>query len=469
MILRKSILSLFIIMLALYVPVSGVRSEIQPEITGIDVRDVDGKTEIAIESSSPLSYTIYKPDDPYSVTVELQGVSLGSFQDRMVFDRAGVLEITPSRIEEIPGTVKLIIALTDPVDLEPVQTGNTLVLSFVTPETDEKGVEGALAGMTGGSADTIEAIDLAWEGDKLLVTISGNGQMTGKILQADNNKLIIDIPHITSSVEAPGVYVPPVGGIRIGQYPDKARIVFDLEEDAVYDVSSMGEIVVVSFNVPGGAPASGEMEEPRMAAADEARLTEEMVSGDEPPETTINPCGDKDFVGKEINLDIQDADLVHVFRLIADISEVCNIVVSPKIKGNITIRLDDVPWNRALDVILRSYGLDKRVDENIIRVAPSSVLAQEEDQLARAKETKERAGDLKTMFFPINYGDVKDIRDAIDEAKVLSQRGFVGVDERTSAIIIRDVEDKEAEYAALIRELDKPPLRWTRVLLQGIL
>lgn len=162
-----------------------------------------------------------------------------------------------------------------------------------------------------------------------------------------------------------------------------------------------------------------------------------------------------DYVGERINIDFQDADLIHVFRLIADISGY-NIVVSPDVKGKFSMKLIDVPWDQALDVILRNYGLSKTIQGNIIRVAPTSVIAKEEEEIAQAKDSQEKAGDLVTKVYPINYASVDDIKKAIETAKILTKRGFVSADARTSSVIIKDVDKMHGEFQTLIKSLDVP-------------
>jgi type IV pilus assembly protein PilQ len=167
------------------------------------------------------------------------------------------------------------------------------------------------------------------------------------------------------------------------------------------------------------------------------------------------PAAQPKYTGEKISIDFQDVELTHVFRLIADISGY-NIVVSPDVKGKFSMKLTDVPWDQALEVILRNYGLSKIIDGNIIRIAPTSVLAKEEDDIAKAKESREKSGDLITRVYPINYADVQKIKKAIDDAKILTNRGFISFDERTSSVIIKDVERKHEEYANLIYALDVP-------------
>jgi len=450
MIFRKSLLFFLTIFLTVCLPLSGVWSEVIPEITGIDVREVDGRTEIAIDSTSQLDYTIYK-SDPYLINVELQGVSLGDFKEKIVFNRAGVLEIVPSTGDGMNESVKLMIVLAVPVNPEPVQDGNSLVIAFVNPEAEyTEEVEDIAAVMdVAGVADTINSIDVGRSGDRLLVTINGNGPMTSSVLQTDNNKLVLDIPDIVSSVEAPMVFEPPVKGIRIGQYADKARIVFDIDESAEYDVSSSGNQVIIAFNLSGELPISTAMQE---TLSDTKEKTADEIS----LENEYSPCEDEELIRRKIDLDYQDAELNQALAFIADMSEGCNIVVSQKVNEKITIKLKGVPWGRALEAILRTYGLDKRVDGNVMRIASTSDLAKEESALAKAKESEEKAGNLKTEFYPINYAKVKDVEKSIKGAKILTKRGSISIDERTSTLIIKDVEDNHRKYAMLIARLDRP-------------
>jgi type IV pilus assembly protein PilQ len=167
------------------------------------------------------------------------------------------------------------------------------------------------------------------------------------------------------------------------------------------------------------------------------------------------PFEGKEYVGEKINIDFQDAELLHVFRLIADISGY-NFVVSPDVKGKFSMKLLDVPWDQALDVILRNYGLSKTMEGNIIRIAPTSVIAKEEEEIALAKESQEKSGDLITKVYAVNYASVEDIKKSIETAKILTKRGFISADPRTSSVIIKDVEKMHAEYEHLIKSLDVP-------------
>jgi type IV pilus assembly protein PilQ len=294
------------------------------EITAVEVRDKNGRTEIKISSDAPFTYTLFKVSDPYQVVVELQNTGLGDFKDTITFDRAGVSEIIPIPDESSANSSKLKIAFTAPVDVEPSYKDRTLILAFMNPERE-----------------------------------TGNA-------------------------------------------------------------------------------AAGTDETPRESQPGENK-----------------PFGSKEYVGEKINLDFQDAELIHVFRLIADISGY-NFVVSPDVKGKFSMKLLDVPWDQALDVILRNYGLSKTMEGNIIRIAPTSVIAKEEEEIAQAKESQEKSGNLITKIYSVNYANVEEIKKSIETAKILTKRGFISADTRTSSVIIKDVEKMHAEYENLIKALDIP-------------
>jgi type IV pilus assembly protein PilQ len=321
--MRKYFLFFMVLLLGNF-PALNINAGEDPEIKGIEVKDIDGTTEIKITSDAPFHYSVSKTSDPYQAIVELQNTGPGEFREKLTIDRAGVSEIMPLLDESTPDLLKLRIALTVPADIEPAYHDNTLVLTFKNPEHME---------------------------------------------------------------------------------PVKA-------------------IVEPSEELPGGSEKG-------------------------------KPFEEGEYVGEKINIDFQDADLVHIFRLIADISGY-NIVVSPDVKGKFSMKLIDVPWDQALDVILRNYGLSKTIDGNIIRIAPTAVIVKEEEEIAQAKESQEKSGNLITKVYAVNYAGVDEIKRSIETAKILTKRGFISADARTSSIIIKDVEKMHIEYENLIRALDVP-------------
>ncbi len=228
--------------------------------------------------------------------------------------------------------------------------------------------------------------------------------------------------------------------------PDIARFDIALTVPADIEPIYKDNTLTLAFDNPeSGEKASVGIEE---GAAEGEGLAETAKT----PEESVTQ---KKYTGEKISIDFQDVELAHVFRLIADISGY-NVVVSPDVKGKFSMKLADVPWDQALDIILRNYGLSKSIEANIIRIAPTAILAKEEEEIARVKESQEKSGNLVTKVYPINYASVSAMMQTIKDAKILTNRGFISVDERTTSIVIRDVDQKHEEYEKIIASLDNP-------------
>lgn len=159
------------------------------------------------------------------------------------------------------------------------------------------------------------------------------------------------------------------------------------------------------------------------------------------------------YTGKRVSLDFQDADVVNVLRLIAEVSRL-NIVIGDDVKGKITIKMLNVPWDQALDVILKMKGLGKIYENNVLRIDTLSNIAEQQEAEAKAKEAMVQAEDLATKIYPVNYADADEIEDALK--KSLSSRGNITVDARTNTLIIKDIDGRQKEIASLLKTLDKP-------------
>jgi type IV pilus assembly protein PilQ len=161
----------------------------------------------------------------------------------------------------------------------------------------------------------------------------------------------------------------------------------------------------------------------------------------------------RSYNGRRIDLDFTNYDIHNMLRLISDVGQV-NIVTSDDVKGTVTIRMRDVPWDQALDIILRSKSLGMQREGNLIRVAPLSQLEKEmEAELARAKASIELKP-LATRLIKVNYATGQSMMPRVQE--LLSSRGKVSADERTNTLIVSDVASNIALAEDLVRNLDSP-------------
>ena len=168
-----------------------------------------------------------------------------------------------------------------------------------------------------------------------------------------------------------------------------------------------------------------------------------------PPE----PTGPR-FTGHPVSLDFQGADLRAVLRTFAEISGL-NVVIDPTITGSVDVSLRDVPWDQALDIILKANKLGYSVDGTIVRIAPLGVLADEEAQRRKLTDAQALAGELRVLTRPLSYAKAADLVPILTRS-ALSARGEVQVDPRTNTLIIRDLPDRLTAAAELIAALDRP-------------
>ena len=160
------------------------------------------------------------------------------------------------------------------------------------------------------------------------------------------------------------------------------------------------------------------------------------------------------FTGEPVTLDFQGADLRAVLRNFAEISGL-NVVIDPTINGTVDVSLRDVPWDQALDIILKANKLGYAVDGTVVRIAPLGGAAQEEDERRKLTDAKALAGELGVVTLPLSYAKAPELVSILTRS-ALSARGEVQVDLRTNTLIIRDLPDRLTTAAELVRTLDRP-------------
>ena len=168
----------------------------------------------------------------------------------------------------------------------------------------------------------------------------------------------------------------------------------------------------------------------------------------------------KEYTGERLTLNFQDIDVRSVLQLLADTSGQ-NIVVSDSVTGNLTLRLQNVPWDQALDIVLRTKGLDKRRQDNVIIIGPTEELATREKSELTARKDIQELAPLRSEFLQVNYAKVADLAKLIKannnpKDSMLSQRGSLSVDERTNTLLIMDTAERLETVRRLVAALDVP-------------
>jgi type IV pilus assembly protein PilQ len=166
---------------------------------------------------------------------------------------------------------------------------------------------------------------------------------------------------------------------------------------------------------------------------------------------------EENFSGRAISLNFQDISVRTVLQIVADYNGF-NLVTSDTVAGNITLRLDGVPWDQALDIILKVKGLDKRMEGNILMVAPSDELAAREARDLQAQQQVEELAPLYSEYVQVNYAKAAEFAALIknEDNSILSLRGSVSVDERTNTLLIRDTATSIEDIKRMVSVLDIP-------------
>ena len=284
----------------------------------------------------------------------------------------------------------------------------------------------------------------------------------------------------------------PVSQVTIFQQPDieadEVRIVIRRASGLQPDVYQRGSLILADFPnaglaaslpvvlIPENPPeeAVEQVEESFEASSTGAAMDEEPPSSFEIQPELIDGSGDVyvgdfgpsagvseafggyggesgQFLGSPISLDFKDMPITDVLRLIAEVSNL-NIIAGDEVQGTITLRLVEVPWDQALDIILVTRGLGFVQVGNVLRIAPAEVLQAEEADRLQERRNKEQLEDLVVKLQPLNYASVGDIKDLV--RRLLSPRGTVNTDERTNTVIMKDIPSVIAEATALIEALD---------------
>jgi type IV pilus secretin PilQ/predicted competence protein len=169
---------------------------------------------------------------------------------------------------------------------------------------------------------------------------------------------------------------------------------------------------------------------------------------------------EKQYSGRLISLDLQETEIDNALRIIAEVSNL-NIIASDDVTGKVTLRLIDVPWDQALDVILKTNGLDKVQEGNVVRIAPVDKLRQEREALKQAQQAEEELEPLKVQYLRVSYAKAADLQPLVES--VITERGSVTYDDRTNQLIVKDIGKGLKNVSKLVEKID---LRTPQVLVE---
>jgi type IV pilus assembly protein PilQ len=243
------------------------------------------------------------------------------------------------------------------------------------------------------------------------------------------------------------------------------RISLTFTPGTTYEVDQTGGTLTVSLTAPVAVPMAQPMAQevqPETVALAKTPVSPAPVSAAAPASATekimvedkLVPKEDgPKYTGERITLDFQNADLLNVLRLIAEVSGL-NIITAEGVGGKISMRMQDVPWDQALDIILKTKGLGQVREDNVVRIAPRAILEGEKLAELKAKEAEVKMENLILEIVPISYSKAEDLVSQLNS--FLSARGSITTDKRTNSLIVKDIEENVEKIRNLVTELDIP-------------
>lgn len=374
----------------------------------------------------PVSFTV---DNPARIALDLPDTASA------IPKKAEEIALGPAQsvsAVEVKGRTRVVVNLTELVPYETRVEGNELVLTLQSGARAQAPVMSTTPAVTSTGIDQgqqkVAGIDFRRGKDgagQILVSLSDPAINID--VRQQSNRVVVDLPGVTLPQSLAQRYdvidfATPVQTMDVAQMPDKARITVTATGDFDYLAYQTEKLLTI---------------EVRQVVKDEAQAL----------------SAEKEYTGQRLTFNFQSIEVRAVLQLIADFTD-RNLVASDSVQGTITLRLKNVPWDQALDIILKTKGLAMRESGNVMLVAPAAELAtilQQEQKVAEAAP-------LRSELIQINYAKASEIATLLrsESSSVMSARGAISIDERTNTLIVQDTVDKIDEMRKLVARLDIP-------------
>ena len=396
------------------------------------------EVQLTLSEAPTTDFESYTIEDPARIVIDLPQTRSGLDKKRYELSQANVTSVM---VLESGDRTRLIVNLVSLVPFETRVAGRELTLR-VGEEASRIAVAPSAADVLRTDANRVERVvsemtDLAFQrspkGEGLLILtltnpavdasiFSEGGDITLEFLNTNARDSLIRRFDVTD-------FATPVQGVEVTTTERGTRL--KLKADGLYDYLAYqtGNEYILA-----------------VAALSEEQKRERL--------------NEFDYVGDRISLNFQSIEVRAVLQLIADFTEL-NLVASDSVTGSITLRLQNVPWDQALDLVLKTRGLDSRKIGNVLMVAPAQEIAERERQEIEANKQLAELAPLQSEFIRIRYAKAVDVVQLFEAGSeeggsLISERGSVVVDERTNAIVVTDTAAKLAEIRDLIEKVDIP-------------
>lgn len=416
------------------------------QLKDIQVQSLSGdRLELRLLTSGPaaepLAFTI---DNPARLSLDLQNTSLGLDKRRKDVNIGPLSTILAA---EAGGKTRVVLNLDKMVPYQTRVDGNTIVVTLGAPAAAAAAVTSfsetpaapALSTATAKGGRSVSGVDFR-RGDngagRVVITLSDPATPVDVRKEGDRVVLSFNGATLPANLQKRldvTDFATPVNSIESASTPSGTRVSIAAKlpfQELAYQSDSVFTVEIA----------------PVVAAEQDAAPT------------LFSP--DRDYTGERLTLSFQDIETRAVLQLLADVSG-RNIIVSDSVAGNVTLRLQNVPWDQALDIVLATKGLDMRENGGVIIVAPADEIASREKADLEARKDIRELEPLQSEFLQVNYAKAADLAELMKgkggkDNAMLSERGSVAIDERTNTLLVQDVSENIAQIRRLVSTLDIP-------------
>lgn len=386
---------------------------------------------------TPLTFTV---DNPARIALDLPNTAVAMTSRRMDV-KQGVVDTV--NVAEANGRTRVVLNLDNLVPYETTVQGNNIIVTVgaagggsivaqnaapaAEPATDASRVSTAPSG-----ARNVRDIDFRRGGDgsgRIIVELSDARAPVD--LKQEGGRVVVSFPKTSlpeSLMQRLDVtdFATPVNTVDAVRGADGARLV----------IAASGDYEQLAYQ------------------SDNIYTIEIKPVVKLPPELQDQ----REYTGERLTLNFQDIETRAVLQLLADTSGQ-NMVISDSVSGNVTLRLQNVPWDQALDIVMRTKGLDVRRDGNVMYIAPAAEISAREKELLAARAEVQELAPLRTEYLQVNYAKAADLAALVKSqgtSSLLSERGSVAIDERTNTLLLQDTSERLADIRRLVSTLDIP-------------
>ncbi len=309
----------------------------------------------------------------------------------------------------------------------------------------------------------LQSIDFQRLGQDLIIELKANGPCDYRFIPGKENQLRMLLPNVQVPPRLIKLYRlekfrAAVRSALLNKSPEGAQLILNGASDPV-PVRRHGN--TMTLHIPGQTVHASSDSGPKEI---EHSVQNASISGrpsylQEQAQTQLYSGLDKEYSGAPISLNLQDADIEHVLRLLAEVGSY-NLILDQTVSGTISLRLDNVPWDQALDLILQQKNLVKVAYGNILRIIPAKMWEKEQQQIIQsritakqAQESEEELAPIQTEYIQINYAKAEELQSNLQ--KFLSDRGEISFDQKTNQLIVSDTEQTIKTIRRAVRILDR--------------